>query len=98
MKVSAIKCQLCGDTIYSRARHDMHSCTCGAVSIDGGFDYMRVAWQGDKHPMPEGFELELPDGVTKKDLYDDWNLKGTKYGLIKADGSEPEGDMPGQWG
>ena len=40
MIVNAIQCPRCGDTIYSRTRHDYRSCSCGSVSIDGGFDYM----------------------------------------------------------
>jgi ribosomal protein L37AE/L43A len=45
--VSAITCPKCKWTIFSRAHHDMHSCECGGVSIDGGFDYARVLWHGD---------------------------------------------------
>lgn len=41
MKVGAVKCLYCGDVIFSRARHDFHSCTCGRTNIDGGSDYMK---------------------------------------------------------
>lgn len=32
----AVKCDLCGDIIISRARHDYHKCSCNNVTIDGG--------------------------------------------------------------
>jgi len=35
MKVSAICCPKCKNIIYSRARHDCRSCSCGEVYIDG---------------------------------------------------------------
>lgn len=36
-----IKCNLCGDTIESKSRHDFVSCKCGCCSVDGGTDYIR---------------------------------------------------------
>lgn len=36
-----IKCKKCGDIIESTYRHDFKSCKCGAVSVDGGKDYLR---------------------------------------------------------
>ena len=36
-----IKCTKCGDSIYSKDRHDYVSCTCGSVSTDGGQDYLK---------------------------------------------------------
>jgi len=78
MKVSAIKCINCGDIIFSRARHDCRGCTCGAIFIDGGFDYVRVGGQA----LPKIFEFESKR--TKKQLYDDWNDMKDKYGLVKG--------------
>jgi len=31
----------CGQTITSYYRHDYVQCDCGAVAVDGGFDYAR---------------------------------------------------------
>lgn len=36
-----IKCNKCGDTPFSKHRHDFVSCKCGAVSVDGGTEYLR---------------------------------------------------------
>lgn len=35
------KCNLCGDIIESKSRHDFVTCKCGACSVDGGHDYLR---------------------------------------------------------
>lgn len=32
---SAIRCNLCGDEIESKNRHDFVTCSCGACSVDG---------------------------------------------------------------
>lgn len=37
-----IQCLSCGDIIESRHRHDFKSCSCGAVAIDGGYDYQHI--------------------------------------------------------
>lgn len=79
LKINALICSICEDVVYSRARHDMRLCSCGALAVDGGFDYMKVSGYPDK--MTE-MELTL-EGVTKKDLYDDWNKSIDRYGLIK---------------
>lgn len=39
--VNKIKCKKCGDIIESKSRHDFVTCKCGAVSVDGGHDYLR---------------------------------------------------------
>ena len=80
MKVNAIQCQNCKDIIFSRARHDFRSCNCGKVSIDGGFDYIRIAFSKECFG-PEVFDYEVE--ATKKELYDDWNNKKNLYGLFK---------------
>jgi hypothetical protein len=35
------RCKICGDTIESKSRHDFVTCLCGALSVDGGTDYIR---------------------------------------------------------
>lgn len=36
-----IRCNKCGDEIESTHRHDFKYCKCGAISVDGGLDYLR---------------------------------------------------------
>ena len=81
LKVNAIVCPKCGDTLYSRARHDYRNCTCGEVVVDGGFDYLRVAY---KKKDPKRVEVWVDASI--KDLYRDWNLSEDKYGLIRGSG------------
>ena len=38
---NAIQCRKCGDIIESKHVHDFVSCSCGAVAVDGGHDYLR---------------------------------------------------------
>lgn len=78
--VQAIKCPECKDVIFSRARHDFHSCSCKVVSIDGGFDYTRILFSpGIK--SPKIFEIEVEQ--TREELYLDWNLSKDKFGIIQ---------------
>ena len=56
-----IRCNLCGDIIESRYRHDFKSCRCGAVCVDGGKDYIR-----------RGF-LNSLDDYTDRSVYEDSN-------------------------
>lgn len=35
------KCKKCGDIIESKSRHDFVECSCGAIFVDGGNDYIR---------------------------------------------------------
>ena len=36
-----IKCKKCGDIIESTSTNDYKRCSCGAVAIDGGKDYLK---------------------------------------------------------
>ncbi|MCH5325471.1 MAG: hypothetical protein J1E39_09705 [Eubacterium sp.] len=38
---NAIRCKKCGDIIESKSVHDFKTCSCGAVSVDGGHEYLR---------------------------------------------------------
>ena len=80
-KVNAIQCLHCHDIIYSCVDHDYHPCSCGAVAIDGGFDYIRVT--GDPSKI---LSLIIHIPVSKEELYNDWNTldKPRRYGCIKV--------------
>ena len=36
-----IKCKKCGDIIESKSTDDYKRCSCGAVAVDGGKDYLK---------------------------------------------------------
>jgi hypothetical protein len=38
---NAVTCLACGDFIVSKHRHDFVECTCGAIAVDGGQEYLR---------------------------------------------------------
>lgn len=36
-----IKCKKCGDIIESKSTNDLKRCSCGAVTVDGGTEYLK---------------------------------------------------------
>jgi len=38
---NSAKCRKCGDEIESRSVHDFVYCSCGAIFVDGGREYLR---------------------------------------------------------
>ena len=82
--VNAVLCPNCNHYIYSCTSHDFHECPCGAITVDGGFDYMHFGWVPslDYKDIKEN-RLEIL--ASKKQLYNDWNLNlktPRKYGTI----------------
>jgi hypothetical protein len=41
-----VRCKKCNQTIQSKYTHDFVSCSCGAIFVDGGSDYLRLGWSG----------------------------------------------------
>ena len=81
MLVIAIRCPKCKDAVYSRAGHDYRSCTCGSVAIDGGFSgYTRITGF-----IEGGKTIDVEVKATQRELYDDWNKRIDKFGLIKGE-------------
>lgn len=81
VKVTCVTCPKCGDTIYSRARHDYRSCSCDSVFIDGGFDYVRMGWHPELGEEPKVFNKFIMN-CSRKDMYNDWNFNINKYGKL----------------
>ena len=69
MFIDAVECLRCGDTMYSRSKHDMRACYCGDVHITA------VSEKRSK-------KTRIKVDVTESQLYDDWNNRVDKYGLI----------------
>lgn len=44
---SRARCTRCGDVIESKHRHDFVSCSCGAIFLDGGLDYVRWGYKSE---------------------------------------------------
>ncbi len=51
-----IRCKKCGDIIESVSVNDFKFCKCGAVAVDGGFDYLRRC--GNLEDIEELSEVE----------------------------------------
>ena len=47
IKRNAAQCLKCGDVIESRYRHDFQTCSCGALSVDGGKDEPRRVYEDE---------------------------------------------------
>lgn len=72
-------CLDCNTVIYSTMRHDMHSCECGEISVDGGREYLRCSYGHGRSKMVKIDLLEnraLVDGV--------WHELVTGTGLERA--------------
>jgi hypothetical protein len=41
---NAAKCKKCGDELVSTHRHDFVRCTCGALCVDGGKEYLKRSY------------------------------------------------------
>ena len=63
IKRNAAKCGECGDEIESKYRHDFVTCKCGAISVDGGLDYLRRSFKEDAEII-ELSEYDDDDGDT----------------------------------
>lgn len=53
------RCRLCGTILESRHAQDLQTCNCGAVSVDGGREYLRrLGRREDREDLSEfGDEL-----------------------------------------
>jgi DNA-directed RNA polymerase subunit RPC12/RpoP len=81
---NAVTCMACGDRIFSKHRHDFVTCTCGAVSVDGGQEYLRRV--GDfSNAMDHSWSL--PDDVYKacaQAAQDAMDTGRNKFGIANA--------------
>ena len=81
---NAATCLSCGDFIFSKHRHDFVTCTCGAISVDGGQDYLRRV--GDFTNAVD-HSWELPDELYRQcaDAVEDAiNTNRNKFGIANA--------------
>lgn len=86
MTINAIKCLKCGDIIYSRSHHDFHWCSCKSCAIDGGFNYLKITGDYENWKSVQINVLDDKDEIeAKKILFDDWNKRINKYGVLKSE-------------
>ena len=72
-----IKCKKCGDIIESKSTNDYKRCSCGAVAVDGGKDYLKRIESGSsvysdryyiKHDSSGKTPVSKPNGSKKDNL------------------------------
>ena len=56
---NAIRCNICGDEIESKHRHDYVQCKCGACAVDGGHDYPKA-----NYTIDENGRFDIPEKST----------------------------------
>jgi len=74
--IQALQCKHCLNIIYSRHRHDFRKCDCGAVAVDGGFDYFKVNGNFEDFNYLKINKNKLLEFI----LFSDWN-----FGNINAE-------------
>lgn len=70
--VNKVRCKKCDDTIESKHTHDLQSCKCKSIYIDGGTEYQRY-----------GGEVELID--FSYSVYGIEVISGRRDGMIKLE-------------
>lgn len=87
-RVWTITCPSCKLELFSRARHDYRLCGCPAnTMVDGGFaEYVRYGG-ADLNALRESFRHRFVK-ASKQELYDDWNRRHDKFGVIAKKGAK----------
>ena len=81
---NTVTCIVCLDHIVSKHRHDFVTCTCGAISVDGGQEYLRRVGN-----MSAAVDLSwsLPDDVYNacaEAVEDAMDTNRNKFGIANA--------------
>lgn len=65
-----LKCAICSDIIESKFRHNLVTCKCGAIFVDGGDEYTRTGGEDYNILM-----IDKEDGKwrTLEELRTNWN-------------------------
>lgn len=80
MRIKAIVCEGCGDTVYSRTEEDWRECNCGAVSTTGGQAYTKY----EMHEKTSYKKVIINVDTSAEILYNDWKDMLDVYGLIRG--------------
>lgn len=81
---NAVICNKCDDFIFSKHRHDFVTCKCGAISVDGGQEYLRRV--GDLSAAID-MSWELPDDLYRAcadAVQEAIDTNRNKYGIANA--------------
>jgi len=79
------RCALCNDIIESTYRHHFITCSCGAISLDGGDDYVRGVGSPENFLQLSEEEIAAWDSVPTGRLEDWAYVGGVIYGAVFDD-------------
>ncbi len=60
------KCLLCGDVVESKHPHDFVACSCGALTVDGGNEYLCRAFYNRLDWEERSILEEFGEAVTQR--------------------------------
>lgn len=90
IKINKAQCTHCRDILVSEFLHDFKTCSCGALSVDGGTDYLRRG--GNKEDYIELSVFQYEDMYPKLQEY----LSACPveiHAIYDPDGVPPYGDF-----
>jgi len=59
-------CNKCEDHIFSKHRHDFVTCSCGAISVDGGQEYLRRSVSAEVRGTYTDLSWSLEDSIYRE--------------------------------
>lgn len=65
-----VECLKCGDKPFSRHRHDMVYCKCGAVAVDGGMVYLKRLFKDKDDWVEMSIEVDQETFANMMDAMD----------------------------
>jgi len=80
MRVKAIRCLMCYETIFSRALDDFKRCSCGNITIDGGLNNTKISFMHKEYYEYINLYVES----SKKKLYQDWKNHQDNFGTVRT--------------
>jgi hypothetical protein len=67
--LNGAKCKKCKTTVYSGSTHDFRYCSCKAIAVDGGHEYIRRSGYPDDCEEACAYEASTDKGTECKGMY-----------------------------
>lgn len=94
-----IRCKWCGDILESFSVHDLKRCRCGKCFTDGGLEYLRRGFEGDKpedvyEDMSVYYDPETKRSVTAKEAAEKDIPHAPENGEVTEESKDDEPEKP----